>query len=57
MYLPGMSVTVTTLTGAVTVHLLSRLGPSDWLALDDADCPWLVSLDPMAGWRKSPAEA
>jgi hypothetical protein len=53
MYLPGMTVTVTTAVGAVAVQLLSRLGPSDWLALDAADCPWLVSLDPLAGWRRS----
>jgi hypothetical protein len=56
MYKPGMAVTVTTVTGAVRVQLLSRLGPTDWLALDVSDCPWLVSLDPLGGWRRSDRE-
>jgi hypothetical protein len=56
MYKPGMNVTVTTCTGPVSVRLLSRLGPADWLALDAMDCPWLVSLDGLAGWRKCEAE-
>jgi hypothetical protein len=53
MYEPGMTVTVTTLTGVVSVQLLSRLGPCEWLALDAGNCPWFVSLDPLAGWTKS----
>jgi hypothetical protein len=56
MYKPGMAVTVTTVTGAVSVQLLSRLGPSDWLALDVGNRLWLVSLDPFSGWRKSGGE-
>jgi hypothetical protein len=52
MYKPGMSVSVTTITGAVSVRLLSRLGPCDWLALDVNDCPWFISLD-TAGWKRA----
>jgi hypothetical protein len=48
-----MKVTVTTITGAVSVRLLSPLGPRDWLALDGMNCPWLVSLDPLAGWQRA----